>query len=178
MTGVKEVDTVMSVVGMGIARHAMEMGKTMRENVQSVMGMEPALCAMERETVTSAMEQGRKMTDPIPFAERQSYLIQLHPDCYLYRTYTKRETDDPAVWIAPAPLWKHKIFAGYAVGVYNRTGIVRLLSEDTFPLAIWQTKAKEAVVRVQIAHEAEINFTRAPEAQVKEIESCFRESEG
>lgn len=88
-------------------------------------------------------------------------------------------TGEKNVWIAPAPVWtrtsifsSERLFAGYGVGVYNRTGIVDRVGSHTFPLAIWQKMARETVEKAQGRHDQDRNATRSPDKQIK-VEACF-----
>jgi len=109
------------------------------------------------------------MTDPISYHERQSYHLCLHPDCYLYKQHSNRAQDEN-VWIGPAPVWTRDvfsegIFAGYAIGVYNETGIVHVL-DGQYPLTIWQVMAREAVTKAQRELEERTLIKKG-------IDSCF-----
>jgi hypothetical protein len=120
------------------------------------------------------------MTDLISFTKRQSYHLCLHPDCYIYKAHSRKGTTCSNVWIAPAPLWTKPhmfskgIFAGYTIGVYNRTGIVDLVNEKTYPLTIWKSMAREAVTKAQRQYEDRQARTRPPGDWIrKRIDSCF-----
>jgi hypothetical protein len=65
------------------------------------------------------------------------------------------------------------IFAGYTIGVYNRTGIVDLVNEKTYPLTIWKSMAREATIKAQEDWRRQENASRAPDAQLPRIDSCF-----
>jgi len=116
------------------------------------------------------------MTDPISYHERQSYHLCLHPDCYLYKQYTRQGTSDENVWIGPAPVWTRiqtgesmfsveRKFAGYRIGVYNQSGIVHVL-DGQYPLTIWQVMAREAVTKAQRELEERTLIKKG-------IDSCF-----